>query len=43
MKTRINLLLMLALALTLIGATLYDGPTGRGGTKWCSAQAERPM
>ncbi len=43
MKTRINLALMLALALTLIGATLTMAATGRGGTQCSSAQAERPM
>ena len=42
MKTRINLVLMLALALTLIGATLTMAHS-RGGSQCSSAQAERPM
>ena len=42
MKTRINLVLMLALALTLIGATLTMAQQAAGGTACRSAQAERP-
>ena len=42
MKTRINLVLMLALALTLIGAALTMAATGRGRTPG-SAQAARPV
>ena len=42
MKTRINLVLMLALALTLIGATLTMAQQAGAG-RMCSAQAERPM
>ena len=41
MKTRINLVLMLALALTLIGATLMMAT--QAGAGQCSAQAARPM
>ena len=43
MKTKINLALMLALALMLIGATLTMAATGRGGIQRSSAQAEGPM
>ena len=43
MKTKISLVIMLALALTLPVATLMMAKAGRGGTQWCSAQAGRPV
>ena len=43
MKTRINLVLMLALAPTLIGATLTIATQAGAGRQCSSAQAERPV